>query len=162
MKYNFMRAGLVILVSLAITGCPPVKFEPSVAPTTPLTQPTIEPPTPTDITHIDIATPSQTEPELYITVTGVGIAPSTEVDPVRRERAAIRAAETDAARNFAKWQEGAQLEAVTIVNQGALEVDMIRETVKATVHLGKMIEQQYDKATGTALVTVSYTINVKK
>lgn len=100
-----------------------------------------------------------TSSEVRITVDGMGAAPDTLTDPGRRERAAILAAEVDAKRKLAEWIAGAQIEAVTIVSQGTLVTDTIRQTVQARVPAPKTIQQNYDSATGTAHVILELVID---
>ena len=103
--------------------------------------------------------PSESNDEIRIVVTGVGKAPDTESNLVLRERMAILAAEADADRNYAKWKEGVRLDAVTIIGQGAVITDTIREIVQAHVYPGNVIEQHYDEATDSVIIKVEYIID---
>ncbi len=96
-----------------------------------------------------------------IVVEGFGVAPNTLTDPVRRERAAILAAEVDAKRKLAEWIAGAQIEAVTVVSQGTLVTDVIRQIVQAKVPAPTIIQQEYDSATGHAYVTLELVVENK-
>lgn len=96
-----------------------------------------------------------------ITITGVGFARSNESNAARRNQSALLAAQKDANRNFILWRDGADLAAVTIVEQGEVTTDTIRVEIKKTrVRSGKILEQSYDDTTGMAQVTVEYIVTV--
>lgn len=107
------------------------------------------------------STPSPATDAVRIVVKGFGVAPDTLTDPAQRERAAILAAEVDAKRKLAEWLAGAQIEAVTVVSQGTVVTDVIRQTVQARVPSPNTIQQEYDNLTGHAYVTLELLINEK-
>jgi hypothetical protein len=95
-------------------------------------------------------------------VTGIGLAPEGESNRTRREQSALRSAQLVADRNFVQWVNGAELESVTIVEQGTLTTDEIREIVRGRVFGGTVIEEKYDDITGTAEVTMEYTVRAEE
>lgn len=176
---------VVLLASFVMLGCPPVTLTPSTPPATatpnpPTPAPTVTPPQPMAISATQISStvpistvvttsataisqPTRIEDSVVITVTGVGIASSNESDPTRRERAAIRAAELDAKKNVAEWVEGTNLEHVAVSKNSTIELDTIKEALKANLRLvGNTIKQEYDNNTGEAKITVIYTVRAPK
>ncbi len=97
--------------------------------------------------------------EFRIRVEGIGAASETVTNPTLRERSAFLAAEVDAKRKLAEWITGAVIESLTIVDQGVVTTDTIRQTVKATVPASKVIAQHYYSETGTATITLELVIN---
>lgn len=98
--------------------------------------------------------------EVRISMTGIGFASESQTNEARRRQSALLAARKDADRNLALWKNGAELESVTIVDQGEVTTDTIREEVRARVFVGTVIEQSYDNATGEAQVTVEYVVEI--
>ena len=133
----------------------PTRTVPPVAPTATATLQ----PTSTQTLSPTVATPVVTTGDLHIHVEGFGIAQDTATNPAQRERSALLAAEVDAKRKLAEWLTGAEIEAVTIVDQGVVTTDIIRQTVKATVPASQVIAQHYDSETGTATVTLDLVID---
>ncbi len=129
--------------TISLNGLPPTPT--STATVTPTPQPT--------------ATP-QPMVQVRITTTGVGFASESQTNEARRKQSALLAAQKDANRNLVLWKDGAELEAVTIVDQGEVTTDTIREEVRARVFAGTVIEQSYDNTTGMAEVTVEYVVEM--
>jgi hypothetical protein len=102
---------------------------------------------------------AKSERPIRIQAEGIGAASPNVTNPALRERSALLAAELDAKRNLAQWVDGAEIESVTVVEQGTLTTDVIRQTVKATVPGTTMIAKQYDSVTGTARVTLEMIID---
>lgn len=98
--------------------------------------------------------------QVRITVIGIGFAPESEINPARRKQFALTAARAKASASFAQWQEGENVEEVTIVDQGELQTDLIRIEVRAHIPGGREISQSYDNATGEAQVTVEYVVEI--
>lgn len=80
-------------------------------------------------------------------------------NPALREQAAIRAAQVVANRNLLEWLQGADLGSVTLIDQGSLTTDTIRQTITGTVPPAHLIAQHYDSETGTATVTLEFIID---
>lgn len=100
------------------------------------------------------------EPDVVrILVEGFGVAPDSLTDPTRRQRSAILAAEVDAKRKLAEWIAGSEIEAVTLVDQGAVTTDTIRLTVQARVPAARTVAQHYDAATGAATVQLELIVD---
>ncbi|MFZ4657963.1 MAG: hypothetical protein ACOYNY_13190 [Caldilineaceae bacterium] len=89
---------------------------------------------------------------MRISVEGIGFASDKAKNEAQRERSALLAAELDAKRKLAEWLNGAEIEAITIVDQGTLTTDVIRQTVKAKVPPFVIVQQQYEQESGTASV----------
>lgn len=106
-----------------------------------------QPPTLTPVSHV-------TTGAAQIIVEGVGAAPDSLTNSALRERAAYQAAEVDAKRKLVEWADGAEIESVTIVEQGTLIIDTIRSYVKAEVPASTIISKKFDPVTGTAWVTL--------
>lgn len=123
------------------------------------------PPTPTPTatatpTPEPTATP-QPMVQVRIIMTGVGFASESQTNEARRKQSALLGAQKDANRNFVLWRDGADLEAVTIVDQGEVTTDRIRdEIVRTRVRSGTIIEQSYDDATRMAQVTIEYVVEI--
>lgn len=101
-------------------------------------------PTPTVVSVRTSTMSPDTATLVRIVVDVVGFAKQDEPYSAHRRDKALLTAKKDANRNFALWKEGAELEAITIVEQGELTTDVIREVVRARVFPGKIIEQTYD------------------
>jgi len=97
-------------------------------------------------------------PVVRIQAQGMGLAPASESNPAKRERSALLAAEVDAKRKLAEWIDGAYVEAVTIVGDGAVLTETIRLLVKAKLPGTTVVEQRYDAAAGVGWVTVEMVV----
>ena len=123
------------------------------------------PPTPTPMptappTPEPTVTP-QPMVRVQVLMTGVGFASESQTNEARRKQSALLAAQKDANRNLVLWRDGADLEAVTIVDQGEVQTDRIRdEIVRTRVRSGTIIEQSYDDATKMAQVTIEYMVEI--
>ena len=91
---------------------------------------------------------------MEVHATGVGYAATWANNAAQRESSALLAAEMDAKRNLLAWTNGVEIEAVTVVNQGKVEIDVIRQVVKGHLQGVTIVSQRYDDTTRQAQVTV--------
>lgn len=91
---------------------------------------------------------------LRIQANGRGLVAPTATNLPMRERSALLAAELDAKRKLAEWSEGAEIESVTIVEQGIVSTDTIRQTIKAKIPGATVIDERYDDSSGVANITL--------
>jgi len=105
-----------------------------------------------------ITSPPAGSGAVRIVAEGFGLAPATATNPAWRERAAVMAAEADAKRKLAEWLAGAEVESVTIVSEGVVITDTIREVVRARLPDTRTVDSQYNAATGVAHVTVEMVV----
>lgn len=105
----------------------------------------------------------QPDSEKYIAqASGIGITPLDATSDAERRQAALRAAHIVARRNLIAYAQGADIEAVTVVDNGILERDEIRETVKGRLAQAEMIFETYDAALGQAHVTLGIRLSTSK
>lgn len=114
--------------------------------------------TPTSTTT---ATATEIVNEVRIRVEGIGAAPDTQKNEALREQLAIQAAKVNAKAQLAEWIDGAEIESITIIDQGVLTTELIRQTIKAKVPPSTVIEQFYDRESGTAHVVLETAIDRK-
>lgn len=128
-----------------------------------LLQPLSPTPTPTATaspTPEPTVTPQPTV-QVRVIMIGVGFASESQTNEARRKQSALLAAQKDANRNLVLWRDGADLDSVTIVDQGEVQTDRIREEIIRTrVRSGTVISQSYDNTTGEAQVTVEYVVEI--
>ena len=145
------------LPSVTVTVLPPV------TPESQFTSTPIPPTVASTITPIQTNIPTVTNIEMdravYVRVEGIGAAPVTEKNEVLRERLALLAATVNAKSQLAEWISGAEIEAVTIVDQGVLTTNVIRQTVKAQVPPSRTVEERYDRKTGIAYVILEMAVD---
>lgn len=99
---------------------------------------------------------------IVIRVEGIGGASKSVENAVLRERSAILAAETDAKRKVAEWLKGADIDAVTVVNQGEISTDVIKTVVRGKVPGTNTIKKVYDPESATASVIVEFEVKNNK
>lgn len=83
---------------------------------------------------------------------GVGVAGKKFSNPEIRKRAATRAAELDADRQFVEWKIGNNITSESINSNLQLTEDQIRSTINAQAGGLLTIKSSYDPANGTATV----------
>lgn len=94
-----------------------------------------------------------------IHVEGIGLAPEAQTNPAQRRRSAVLAAEVDAKRKLTEWVSGSEIDSITIVEQGVLTVDTIREVLSGKVPRHKRVEEHYDDSSGVATVILELVIS---
>lgn len=95
---------------------------------------------------------------IVITATGVGFPPESASTVAQRRNLAIRAADADGKRKLAEWVSGVDIEAVTVVQDGVVEMDVIRQIVSAKLKGVETTSQNYNDTTGEAIVELTLTI----
>ena len=83
---------------------------------------------------------------------GMGYPASWAKNAAQRKQSALLAAELDAKRNLAEWLSGVDIEAVTVVTEGVVTQDEIRQSVQAHLERVQILSQIYDEKSGQATV----------
>jgi hypothetical protein len=90
-----------------------------------------------------------------VQIVGYGYPPDTLANAGQRRAAALLAAELDAKRKLVEWLAGADIEAVTVVEEGEVTADVIRREIQAHLRGVTIVQQVYDEASGQAEVTLA-------
>lgn len=90
-----------------------------------------------------------------VQIVGYGYPPDTMTNPGQRRAAALLAAELDAKRKLAEWLAGAEIEAVTVVEEGEVTADVIRRVIQTRLRGVTTLRQVYDEASGEAEVMLA-------
>ncbi len=85
---------------------------------------------------------------------GVGFPADWAQSAVQREQSALKAAELDAKRNLVEWINGVEVEAVTVLSQGQVEVEVIRQLAGGYLRGVVVVDQSYDDDVRVARVRV--------
>ena len=141
------------------TATPTATRTSTVAPTATHTA-TPRPATATPTSPPPTATPTVAAGEkIEVYAAGIGYPANWANGPAQRERSALQAAELDAKAALVEWINGVDIQKVTIVNQGKVEISVIRQVVEGRLRGAVIVSQSYDDSARVAEVTVMVAVD---